>query len=218
MKMAHPDAPLLRDFLPHASAKQMFHDHASSFCLSDLRCGTSLSVPPNELTERSVLIATGSQFTAALALIELDGRARRLVLLPPDTDATQLDDILDKAEIDAVVIDEGTSQLPPLNIPGRVICRSQLVAAEQSSDDRRFTEWLLLTSGTTGAPKLVAHDLADLTAAIAAQSLADGALVWGTFYDIRRYGGLQMFLRAVLGGASFVFPALENRLADIWRG
>jgi acyl-CoA synthetase (AMP-forming)/AMP-acid ligase II len=29
-------------------------------------------------------------------------------------------------------------------------------------------------------------------------------VVWGTFYDIRRYGGLQIFLRAVLGRGSFV--------------
>ena len=30
------------------------------------------------------------------------------------------------------------------------------------------------------------------------------APVWATFYDIRRYGGLQIFLRAVLGGGSMV--------------
>ena len=29
-------------------------------------------------------------------------------------------------------------------------------------------------------------------------------IVWATFYDIRRYGGLQIFLRAMLGGASLV--------------
>jgi acyl-CoA synthetase (AMP-forming)/AMP-acid ligase II len=38
--------------------------------------------------------------------------------------------------------------------------------------------------------------------------------VWGTFYDIRRYGGLQIFLRTVLGGASFVLPSVDETLAD----
>jgi acyl-coenzyme A synthetase/AMP-(fatty) acid ligase len=45
---------------------------------------------------------------------------------------------------------------------------------------------VLLTSGTTGVPKMVMHDLAGLTAAMAVRSPADGAAVWGTFYDIRR--------------------------------
>jgi hypothetical protein len=42
----------------------------------------------------------------------------------------------------------------------------------------------------------------DLAAAKRATSPTDGAAVWGTFYDIRRYGGLQIFLRVVLGNAS----------------
>jgi acyl-CoA synthetase (AMP-forming)/AMP-acid ligase II len=38
--------------------------------------------------------------------------------------------------------------------------------------------------------------------------------VWGTFYDIRRYGGLQIFLRAVLGGASLVLSSADEPVAD----
>jgi hypothetical protein len=48
------------------------------------------------------------------------------------------------------------------------------------------------------------HTLASLTAAIKSRSPADEPVVWGIFYDIRRYGGLQIFLRAVLGGTSLV--------------
>jgi acyl-CoA synthetase (AMP-forming)/AMP-acid ligase II len=78
---------------------------------------------------------------------------------------------------------------------------------------RRHTEWLMMTSGTTGVPKLVVHDLAGLTAAMHARSPADGAAVWATFYDIRRYGGLQIFLRAVLGGASLVLSSAGEPVA-----
>ena len=45
-------------------------------------------------------------------------------------------------------------------------------------------------------------------------SPADGAEVWGTFYDIRRYGGLQIYLRAVLGGASLVLSSPGESVAD----
>ncbi len=61
---------------------------------------------------------------------------------------------------------------------------------------RRFaTEWVMPTSGTSGPPKMVAHTIATLTGAFSpAPSQA-----WATFYDIRRYGGLQIFLRALAG-------------------
>jgi acyl-CoA synthetase (AMP-forming)/AMP-acid ligase II len=66
------------------------------------------------------------------------------------------------------------------------------------------TEWVLLTSGTTGAPKLVAHTFDSLTAPIGGTLAQGDDVVWGTFYDIRRYGGLQIFLRVILGRGSFV--------------
>ncbi len=42
----------------------------------------------------------------------------------------------------------------------------------------------------------------------------DPDTVWGTFYDIRRYGGLQIFLRAVLGGSSLVLSSAGEPVAD----
>ena len=39
-------------------------------------------------------------------------------------------------------------------------------------------------------------------------------MVWGTFYDIRRYGGLQIFLRAIAGGASLVLSSAGEPIAD----
>jgi acyl-CoA synthetase (AMP-forming)/AMP-acid ligase II len=45
-------------------------------------------------------------------------------------------------------------------------------------------------------------------------SPADGAGVWGTFYDIRRYGGLQIYLRALCGDASLVLSSAGEPIAD----
>src|SRR5439155_22074383 len=39
-------------------------------------------------------------------------------------------------------------------------------------------------------------------------------VVWGTFYDIRRYGGLQIFLRGILGQGSFVFSNTAESVSD----
>jgi acyl-coenzyme A synthetase/AMP-(fatty) acid ligase len=72
---------------------------------------------------------------------------------------------------------------------------------------------VLLTSGTTGVPKLVMHSIAGLTGAIGGPVVHDRPVVWATFYDIRRYGGLQIFLRAVLGAGSLVLSDAAEPVA-----
>ena len=66
------------------------------------------------------------------------------------------------------------------------------------------TEWILLTSGTTGVPKLVVHSFDSLAGALPRHPASVKPMVWSTFYDIRRYGGLQIYLRAVLSGSPLV--------------
>ena len=214
MRMARVEAPSLRDSVANAVSPRFFWGRTGSACFTNLDHGTSLGGRLAELAGRSVLLATASQLTAALALIELDGCARRIVMLPPDVDAANLGAVIAAAEIDAVVVDDNSPQLPDLDLPVRVSCASAVVPADATPPAGYHTEWLLMTSGTTGEPKLVVHDLANLTGAVRARSVADGAAVWGTFYDIRRYGGLQMYLRAVLGGASMVLSGAGEPIAD----
>ena len=38
--------------------------------------------------------------------------------------------------------------------------------------------------------------------------------MWATFYDMRRYGGLQIFLRAVVGGGSMVLSDPKENIGD----
>ncbi len=40
-----------------------------------------------------------------------------------------------------------------------------------------------------------------------------GQIIWGTFYDIRRYGGLQILLRALLGHASLILSDADEDVA-----
>ena len=59
------------------------------------------------------------------------------------------------------------------------------------------------------------HTLEGLTGAIIADAPARSAsAVWATFYDIRRYGGLQIFLRAIVGGGSMVVSEPGEAVAD----
>src|SRR5262249_23254755 len=40
-------------------------------------------------------------------------------------------------------------------------------------------------------------------------------VIWGTFYDIRRYGGLQIYLRAVLARSSLVLTRPQEPAANV---
>ncbi len=177
--------------------------------IADLESSTS--VDATALQGRSVLIQTVQQLPAALALLELDGVARRLVLAPPDAAPEHLDAIICQAEIDTLLTDD-----PAPRTGLRVLrCNSGLVPRRTRYAMECDTEWVLFTSGTTGAPKLVSHTLPGLTGPIGPVS---GGAVWSTFYDVRRYGGLQILLRALLGGGSMVLSdAAESTAAFLAR-
>jgi acyl-CoA synthetase (AMP-forming)/AMP-acid ligase II len=212
--LAGVDAPSLRETVANAGAPRFFWDRAAAVRFTDLDRGTSLGGRLAELAGRAVLLATAGQLTSALALLELDGVARRIVILPPDAAAEHLAAVIAIAGIDAVVTDDGTPANDALALPLRVACAPAIAPMRVSLLPRIHTEWVLMTSGTTGVPKMVVHDLASLTAALRAASPADGAAVWGTFYDIRRYGGLQIYLRAVCGRASLVLSSAGEPVAD----
>ena len=186
----------------------------ATICLGDLQRGSSLGGGLSELTGRSVLVKTRNQISAALALIELDSVARRLVICPPDIRPEYLRSLAKDAAIDAVVFDQETSDDDDLGIPLRVKSRPAVAATTDLPANCFATEWVLLTSGTTGVPKMVVHSLAGLTGAIKSGKPQPSAVIWGTFYDMRRYGGLQVFFRAIVGGASFIISGFEETLAD----
>ena len=160
-----------------------------------------------DLSGAYVLLRTSDQLFAALGLIELDGVAARIVIAPPDVKPEHLQSVIERAGITVVVGDD-----PALAVDGVRFEQLHLPDAGEPIEPSHKTEWVLFTSGTTGVPKMVAHTLEGLTGAIA-PGAAEG-VVWGTFYDIRRYGGLQILLRALLGQAPLILSDADEDVAD----
>jgi acyl-coenzyme A synthetase/AMP-(fatty) acid ligase len=189
-------------------------DHRTA--LGDLLQGSAIASGVENLRGRSVLIASGDPFLVALALIDLDGLARRVTLFPPDLALEHLPYVMRHAEVDAVVSDGSFLSGASIGVAQHSRCTPALVPRVHAGQERLPTEWILLTSGTTGRPKMVLHTLASLAGAIS-PSESRTEVIWSTFYDIRRYGGLQIYLRAVLTRSSLVLTVPQEPVANFLR-
>jgi acyl-coenzyme A synthetase/AMP-(fatty) acid ligase len=190
-----------------------FHGTDASIALAGLAAGSTLGANLESLRGLSVVLATRGQLATAAALVELDGVARRLVLCTPDLTPEQLELVIVAADADAVVVDDSSAPVSNSSI-ARFGITVQPAAMKIQRRSSEVTEWILLTSGTTGMPKLVVHSFDSLAGALPRHPASVKPMVWSTFYDIRRYGGLQIYLRAVLSGSPLILSSAGESTRD----
>ena len=211
--MPHTRPTSLRKALFQAAlTDQYITDARARVALREIVRRWSLASDRHAIFGCSAAVVTDHQLNAALALIDLDGLARRIVVASPGIQPEHLAAIVADAEVDTIVSDRDPATLAPLGKCGVLRGGIPAVASEVGQDTTLKTEWVLLTSGTTGVPKMVVHSLEGLTAAIGASS--ERRVVWATFYDIRRYGGLQILLRAVMGARTLVLSEAGEPVID----
>ena len=200
------------------SVRRVVTDGAGYVALADLAQRTSLGAELELFRDASVLISCLRQLPAVLALLQLDGIARRIVLCPPDASPVHMPAVILEAQVNAIVSDGTGPAAQAVSDAPLIALHSALVANPAtppcSHDRSRQTEWLLFTSGTTGRPKIVVHTLSSLTGPLDDGLVVASDAVWSTFYDVRRYGGLQILLRALVGGGSMVLSRADEAVAD----
>ena len=174
--------------------------------LDQVAAGSAFGADRSAFAGRSVVLLVRDMVKAAAALIDLDGVARRILLCPPNWEEAKLAPAAQLIGADALAFDEEdprTALSVEVRHPVRLPLRSCAVSSPLVE-----TEWVLPTSGTSGPPKLAVHTLRTLMGAIAPSPLQQ----WATFYDIRRYGGLQIFLRALAGGGSLRLSGVDEEI------
>ncbi len=209
MNAAQPDAQMLRELIATRPGLRLSGPGAD---LTAIDVGTTTVFPAaaSNFAGKSILIGSQTQINSARALIELDGIAARLVVCPPDFTPERLASVIEQAQVDVVVSDT------PQKVFGGArpiyLCQDAVPLDNARKPGPLRSQWLLPTSGTTGPPKLVAHTLSSLLGAISQPLAQESSPVWATFYDIRRYGGLQIFLRACVTGATLVLSDADEAL------
>lgn len=96
----------LRDHLGAELTGRTLSDAHHVVSLTDILSQTVLGGRLRELSGRAVLLKLSDQLRSGLAMIELDGIARRMLLCPPDLNPAYLEALIADAGIDAVVTDE----------------------------------------------------------------------------------------------------------------
>lgn len=184
--------------------------HRVAVCALD--GGSSLGVELEQVRGRTVVLYVERQLSAALAAVELDGIARRIVLCPPDLAVSQLASVIANAEVD-IILAENPDRVAEMGVPVAA-CGLPIHPTGPRPDKGGETEWLLFTSGTTGNPKMVVHTLRSLAGPMVAGQAGAAPARWSTFYDIRRYGGLQILLRALANGAPMALSEADEPIGD----
>ncbi len=196
------------------SSSPMLRSASSEVPMADLAKRSILHGQADVLAGRSVLVLTREQLEAVWVLTELDGLARRVVLFPGGFSLEHIGHIIRGASVDAIVTDYCNfgAQFP--HVRYFMPATHEEIPQEYDRSKKVESEWVLLTSGTSGPPKLVAHTLTSLAGHLLCAQAAPDSRIWSTFYDIRRYGGLQILLRAMLTGTSMVLSGTEESTSD----
>src|SRR6185503_3539198 len=106
MRMSPRETFALRDYLSPELKGRAISDPHYELSLTDSSRVTCLASSVRELSGRSVLLAASGQLLSALAMIEIDGVAARMLLCPPDVNPDHVETLIDEADVDAIVTDQ----------------------------------------------------------------------------------------------------------------
>lgn len=163
---------------------------------------------------RRVAIQLADAGLGLQALALFDGLADSITLLPSSLSTHYLPELLEDAGCDILLTD---SVVLPDGLPVSVICHELDEIGRvhgNLSEQKKSTEWHLVTSGTTGRPKLVSHTLESIIRTIKFGLPEGERPCWGLLYDYTRFAGLQVLLQAVLSGAHLIVPTVADSLSN----
>lgn len=173
-----------------------------------------------DLAGKSVAIDMADRAQTAQLLYLLDGICSRLFVVPVDIGAETLSELLSKLGVDALLSDGDMVDLEPsietvdIQYPTLGGEKGLSNASATWASTRVDTEWIVATSGTTGVPKLVVHNLDQLSGSLKRDPSKGREYTWGLLYDLSKYAGLQVYLQALLGGSTLLLPDSQLSLGE----
>jgi acyl-CoA synthetase (AMP-forming)/AMP-acid ligase II len=144
---------------------------------------------------RSIALLYQNSFELASALPLLDGWVSTILLVPGDIGSGTRQSFYQTLGVEAEV-----------RLSGEDFSVSPLQNSDAPRTRDGCTHWIIPTSGTTGVPKLIWHNLASLSKTVKADLDMGLQFRWGLTYELSRFAGLQVYLQAVLSGSTLIIP------------
>ncbi|MFA6303548.1 MAG: AMP-binding protein [Legionella sp.] len=141
----------------------------------------------------------------ARCLIALDGFCLEIVLIHSGILDNEANNIIAQFGPDIVLTDNDFLTNQNIKIDNKI---------PFSTNSEVSTQWIIPTSGTTGIPKLISHDLNSLISTVKPATHSSPKR-WGLVYGISRFAGLQVFLQSLLGEGILLFPDITKSITDV---
>ena len=136
-----------------------------------------------------------NDFDKAILIALADGVVDELYILPQGY-LKNNSKFLKKYNIDEVLNCQKLQPIEPNSFPFEEILSNYNIE----------TKWILQTSGTSGNPKQVQHNFSSISSSVKFSKTMNNQLTWGSTYSLDRFAGTQVFLQALLGGGTILFP------------
>lgn len=160
--------------------------------------------PAPDLDPAATVLVSVTEETALLeTLLALDGQVAGLLMVSASTAPEILAELAAAAGASVVVSDR--PDLPEARRPAGILGPARAPVTE--------TAWMMTTSGTTGLPKIVPHDLAGLTRTVRRDPFGNRP-VWGLLYEMTRFAGLQVALQSLAGGGTLAAAPRHAPMQD----
>ncbi len=153
------------------------------------------SVDSHQFTGKKIGLGKLSQIELAMSMIFFDGVAQSIALIPDEAEIKY--NSSDDSGLDIIIEGDGIGL-------SKILKRTKPEIIHAPNTERgHSTKWILSTSGTTGVPKKIEHNLQSLTRTVR-NNRAEVDLRWGSFYNLKRFAGLQVFLQSWISGDELI--------------
>jgi acyl-coenzyme A synthetase/AMP-(fatty) acid ligase len=177
---------------------------SEAISVGSMICSARTLAQQAKLPQGSRIALSGlSKVELIKAIVSFDGIVDAMLLLPAALDEGIKNLLIESAGCTHRL--ETGELTPKLILPTNPNKRSKVVQ----------TSWLLATSGTTGTPKIIEHNLATLSLTVKCDLSRSSDFVWGLLYDPCRFAGIQVVLQALLSGSKLSIAVSNDLNAQI---
>lgn len=147
---------------------------------------------------KNVALRYKNSFELAVLLPSLDGWVGTILLVPNDIESGMRGQFYAQLGINAELSMTGDDLLVAP------------VENDQMESAFDYTQWVIPTSGTTGIPKLIRHNLGSLSKTVKSDVEMGKQFWWGLTYELSRFAGLQVYLQSMMSGSRLLIPGSKS--------